>query len=146
MQDDWGVKCAVWHFFHPSILHILFNWLCEKGLWKDSLTDAPFIPECRITEFKEALNSKGDTDRASHIITVEQKGGDLVSVPPGYAHQVQMVRPCVKVAWDFVKDYSSMPIYASVQQLIRQHTRAIQAFDYMGVFSMATTIASSHPH
>ena len=63
---------SVWHFFHPSIIDLLFKWLREKGLWKDSLSNAPFILEYRITEFKEALNSKGNIDRASHINTVEQ--------------------------------------------------------------------------
>ena len=79
-------------------------------------------------------------------MTVEQKGGDLVTVPTGYTHQVKTIRPCVKVAWNFVKDYTSMPSYANVQQLVRQHTHAIQASGYMGVFSMATEIAKSHPY
>lgn len=37
-----------------------------------------------------------------NIVTVTQHHGEMVHVPWGWAHQVQNLAPCFKIAWDMV--------------------------------------------
>lgn len=84
---------AVWVLFHPSIVGELDAWLKAHGR-----------PHGLATAGKAHLSTEEmETLRGvfgEKMVVLEQKGGDMVFVPPGWVHQVTNLQPCLKVAWD----------------------------------------------
>ena len=61
---------------------------------------------------------------------VEQYHGDMIYIPPGWAHQVYNHRPCTKLAWDYIV-LDNMQKYALSARHVACHLP--QSADYMNM-------------
>ena len=67
---------------------------------------------------------------AGYVRIVWQHHNDVITVPPGWAHQVVNLKPCLKVAFDFASP-SAMPVYAIVhKQVLSRLVGAANTPDY----------------
>jgi hypothetical protein len=77
----------------------------------------------------------------SGVLVMEQRHGQIMFVPPGWAHAVVNVQPCIKVARDL---YNSMhfPLYAIVA---RSSLRYLFSEDYMNLPTVALHYLRNRP-
>lgn len=143
------MTCASWTFFHPEVLQFLFDWLETEKLFDAVSPTYAFLREKQLLAFKRHLVEMcGYTAKSLSDVVVEvpQKGGDLMFVPPGWAHQVATLLPCLKVAWDYFHSMEDFPIHARLaRQLIGKFTPTSSASDFMQVLVVAVEIAKLHP-
>lgn len=111
---DWlgeGEVLAEWLFVLPQHLQSLLQWadaaetqdakhvtLTHNIKVSDDLPDK-LVSRSYITDAGvKALLSH--PDRHNWVKIVQQRHGEMVQVPVGWAHQVTNRKPCLKVAWD----------------------------------------------
>ena len=58
--------------------------------------DSPIFTHDDMVEFQNHL---GGEQAGIHVL--KQRAGDLVTIPPGWAHAVYNKHACVKLAWDW---------------------------------------------
>jgi oxalate decarboxylase/phosphoglucose isomerase-like protein (cupin superfamily) len=77
----------------------------------------------------------------------EQKAGQVVYIPPGWAHQVENVRDCFKMAFDGFKRQQA-PLYLQVWRQFKRilYTQENAATDYASapvlIFTSAKVLAA----
>ena len=109
------------------------DWLSSEGLYSKQSTKGPQLGESELQRFREYLAEVTDKDARTLVLRVEQQVGDIVSIPPGWLHQVVTFKPCLKVAWDYVKSFEMMPRLASVHNVLHGFNNPFSAPDYMGL-------------
>ena len=87
---------ARWHCFHPRLRQLISSKVKEWGIG-DSLADEVLFNYEQVREMTKTLEVGKD------VIVINQKHGDRVCVPPGWIHQVENLRPHVKISWDFLE-------------------------------------------
>ncbi len=123
---------ALWCFIRPDSLEEAYKVITSKfpDVYKLEDGDLVLIPghqlsEAQMREFKEAMGEK--------VVLLEQKGGELVFLPPGWAHCVLMLQSCCKVAHDrYIPE--RFPLYALAQSEVGSGKCMIKvegAADYM---------------
>lgn len=135
----------MWTFWHPSIVWVLVDWLSAKGSYSKQSTKGPQLGEPELQNFRKYLAEVTDKDVSTLVLTVEQQVGDMVSIPPGWLHQVVTFKPCLKVAWDYVRSFEMMPRLASVHNVLHGFNNPFSAPDYMGLSQIVMGFCKNHP-
>jgi len=115
---------ARWTLIHPSAAIDAYNWMRNQG-FKASGGKAAWLSTVLSPEQVEKLTAHlKQLPALSHIkspiLVLEQRAGDIIDVAPGWAHQVENLATCVKVAWDCVVP-ENLPLYMEVMHSIRAH-------------------------
>lgn len=87
---------ARWHCFHPKLRHLISSKVKEWGIG-NSLADEVLFNYEQVCELTKTLEVGKD------FTIINQRHGDRVSVPPGWIHQVENLRPNFKISWDFLE-------------------------------------------
>jgi hypothetical protein len=90
---------AVWVFIAPWAIQAADVWLKQQGrLYPNGLASVQrvHLKGKLLDRFAKLFNAF----RPGSVVFVEQHARDVVYVPPGWAHQVTNLQPCLKVAWD----------------------------------------------
>lgn len=104
---------ALWLFIHPASFAAVRAILVDLGLAQRKLTAEELLG---IVEARPEGPYAALAPYQHHLHGVAQAHGDTVEVPPGYAHAVTNVYPCVKVAFDVVRR-EEMAQYAGAAML-----------------------------
>lgn len=127
--------CAVWHLFGPTAATKLADYKRERRLH--------YLHQNDLYRF---VNQTG-----CRVIVLEQKPGDLVIVPPAWAHQVLSIRPCLKLAWDRLTAPQELPASSAVHAHLkawrdRDPQLAVKpASDYFGALRRCWSVVADHP-
>ena len=105
-----------------NILFPLYNGKKEKGL---------HVTHATLKAFQSTLSHH----LHNNIVVLEQKGGDKVSVPVGWAHQVETHFPCLKMAWDYYASSNDLVQLARLQRNVPRWL--LRAKDYAAVYRVA---------
>lgn len=137
---------ARWTLIHPSAAKEACKWIQKQfkpSGGKAAWTSAALSP-AHVAELTGHL-------QANHIMVLEQRAGDIIHVAPGWAHQVENMAPCLKVAWDCVEP-ENLPLYVEVMRSIRAHIkftskdREDTGGDYLNLSSIMMRAATSGHH
>jgi hypothetical protein len=129
---------ATWWFFHPALVARFATDKDTEGTYKR--LKGIMKSRQRITSSEEAflVQCLEDDSVKGMVMRIEQYHGEGVHVPPGWAHMVWNVQPCVKYAWDlYVPQH--IPAYvkawdvASALYLAEDEHERDRAPDYMRV-------------
>jgi hypothetical protein len=139
-QGEVDVDSAVvlWVSVHPDHVSALDTWIKTAKDPKtghvahtDGLRGKPSLSTSRLKDLVQDLNSQNGGEGAA--VKFEQKPGELVHVPPGWAHYVKNLRPCVKFAFDFYNP-AHFPVYVRVwKHVVCPFFKGAQGQDYMAV-------------
>ena len=143
MQVADDTVCATWTFWHPNLFGDLFDWLEREDLYNAHTTKAPALSHDQLHAAREYLSEKSGWQEEM-MLTVPQRPGDLVNVPPGWLHQVVTTAPCMKVAWDFFRSVQAMPTLASTHsKLLSRFTKPTNAPDYMALQEVVVSLVKT---
>jgi oxalate decarboxylase/phosphoglucose isomerase-like protein (cupin superfamily) len=81
-----------------------------------------------VQQLQEYLNGM----RPNSLVIVKQRHGQVVYVPPGWAHQVTNEQPCLKVAWDYY-DPNNFGKYALVHKMASRFFGVAMSPDYVSI-------------
>lgn len=139
---------AVWVFINPLVLHLADAWVKLHVLTRKRVRGrfnmVPRWPEGFASSADHRVHLIGaDLDSflaymrglegvVNPVVVVEQKAGQMVCVPAGWAHQVTNQATCLKVAWDYY-DAVHLHNYVQLQQLASTYFKASMSHDYMSV-------------
>jgi hypothetical protein len=105
---DISAPLAIWHFVRPLRLKEFVMFLRAKQL-------------CSEQESKMEISKNVWDEAVAHwpddIVIVEQLHNNAVHVPPGWAHHVKTLQPCLKLAWDLWRLDRLVP-YFQVNRLV----------------------------
>lgn len=156
---------SVWTFINPLLIDEADEWVKQNLL----VTQSPPKKKARghqqqsrwplgfVSSSDDRVHLKGDdlarfvaymqqlgTDKgiANPVVQLQQKTGQLVYVPAGWAHQVVNFSPSVKVAWDYY-DAGNFHKYAQLQHRIAsKFFKQGMAKDYMSFNMVMQELAS----
>lgn len=99
---------ATWLIISPSAISYAKKWrdniLWEPGKKKYDNAHSPsgiIIPKALMEEFLHDAEANGFHNK---VWVIDQKHGDVIYIPPGYAHAVVNMTPSFKVAMDFIPE------------------------------------------
>lgn len=92
-----GDVVANWVLIHHSILGEVKESFRKGGRGEDVFAN-PRYPRLLTKKAVKSLQKQ----HGSRVVLIEQTPGMTVLVPPGYLHQVENVKPCLKVAIEYV--------------------------------------------
>ena len=127
-KKDANKELALWTFIHPKSIQGVFDWIRKNIIGCVEKINDAWAPVRALT-VEESRHLKSHFDE--EVILVYQHGGDVVTVPPGWAHCVINMEDCIKVAVDvYVKKdmFAYITSNCEVSSLL-----ATNADDYMAI-------------
>ena len=130
---------AVWVLINPRAAQEVDAWIKEKGATELAehmvgdctmgLAGEVFLKEAAVQQLQQDLG-------ADAVVVLEQHHGDVVTVPPGWVHQVSNRQTCLKIANDlYVK--CNYGLYALLWRRIASPLFGKAMFpDYVGLNSV----------
>lgn len=130
-----GAVLAYWFFVNPLFLDTFLRF-CKRGrkFVKKELTQN----ECK----------KFMKKNPGAMVCIEQRAHQQVYVPPGWLHSVFTVKPCVKMAYDYLNVFkfpTYMAAWLHVGRTLAKQSGQPNANDYMDVSDVAINFAICPP-
>lgn len=120
-----------WVFFHPARITEVDAWIKANanvgGLSQGSTRF--HLNTDQIVKLQAHIGT--DNDGESYVRTVYQFHGERMYVPAGWAHQVENLQECVKLAWDFFASPAKLPLSLVAWQHVHARIAGISAKDYL---------------
>jgi hypothetical protein len=88
-----SLRCT-WYCISPKAADEAMHWI-----WKELKRDKTIVTDAECQSLRNFLGK--DFKGNWHVERLEQAPGDLVHVPPGWAHAVMNSGPCMNLAWGF---------------------------------------------
>ncbi len=118
---------ALWAFLDPRHVDALNSELQRRDYSKKQLSARlPRGEALSEGQLRDLATVTVQQTQRPLLLLIEQRAGDRVYVPPGWAHSVVNMRPCVKIAWDSVLA-ERLPRYLCAAQL-RRHVESAKDF------------------
>lgn len=122
---DVAKPLARWWFVNPKDYTAVLDYIVSKR-WAVRDTRTPLLTEDQWKEVKDHVGSDA-------VVLVLQHHNEYIRVLPGWAHQVDTLQPCIKVAWelinlDHIVEYLRIPRMLSINNVCKWETA-----DYVGI-------------
>lgn len=112
---DENTVLAMWVLIHPDKAVVADLWLREHvaadGFHHDSFSIKPTPTKETMLQLRDHLGM--DECGRYYVVILEQRPGDMISVPAGWIHCVINMAPNFKLAWDYMKP-AELPVYTRV--------------------------------
>ena len=128
---------ALWVLAHPlhasEVNNVLMDMTDDNGKQiapEGFKTDMALTPD-QATMLRDKLRETTNISNVEKVHIVYQHAGQVVTVPSGWIHCVRNLRPCIKIAHDFMRPHE-LPLYLQAWRQIISSTYITMGSDDFG--------------